>query len=318
MITKRTLPFDPQPPIKAFSFWGNYLGILQGHGHNVNGLLYNYYITLFYSVATNHLGYVFGLRAKWLFKNRRFKVPRKNPFNYIERCINEEKYVTIMLNAKFLSNVTFDREWYHDWMIYGYDKEERMFEAVGFIVDTSCHAFNYETIQISYDDFLQALPPIGHKVRYNFLSWLPKNFRMPEYNENLLRFELFLYTHNLLPFFFNAQIYLLFSKVFRYKNMKNNDPFDLRGFKVLCEHKRVIMSMMNDLALEGEAAKEFERIIRIANTIQTTALKYNVTKHNKQKAIDTICDALQKLRAEEPEIIRKFYLELKEISKLRK
>ena len=131
--------------------------------------------------------------------------------------------------------------------------------------------------------------------------------------------DVFLFAYNILPFIFNAKVYRDFSWVLRLrhggKKQEPNDlrtSFDMHHFRVLTEHKFIILQMMNDLVPGSQAAEEYKAIQNTANLILMTALKYNMTrKKNKAKAVDDICAYLQKLRKEEPRIFRTFYKELK-------
>jgi hypothetical protein len=78
----------------------------------------------------------------------------------------------------------FDRDWLHDWLIYGYDDETQTFSAAGHTIDTSCHAFQYTTIQIGYNELAKALAKKHEKVKHygkfsplnNRIYWLPENY----------------------------------------------------------------------------------------------------------------------------------------------
>lgn len=321
---RKILPFSMDAVLKTYSYYGNFLGILQGASHDIRGITYNHFILLAFLFKLDFLffpaGFPGGRKVRKCF-NRETMSRKTNDFiQYIKSHLTQDKYAIVILNAKNLSSITFDREWYHEWMIYGYDDEIQSFYAVGTVVDTSCHAFLYRKILIPYNDFLLALPPADAKLQnyhrsqldkcYSFY-WLPENYIPEPVNLRKIKRNIFLFSHNFLPLCFNAKIYRKYAMCLRLYHQKNEKLFDLRPLKILQEHKNLVLQMMRDIVPNSVAAQEYQSIIKISNTIQVAALKFNMTKRNKQRAINTICDALYKLREKEPGILKQFYKEMK-------
>ncbi|MDR1464865.1 MAG: hypothetical protein LBJ11_06155 [Oscillospiraceae bacterium] len=304
------LPFDPNPSINVFSFWSNYLGILSGAGYDMRGVLYNNYITLIYAIAADHLGFIGGLRAKWSFRHKIVFSPPKDPIRFMEQTLSEKKYITIMLNSLHLSSISSNHEGYHDWLIYGYDSEERKFYAAGYVLQSDYSVFTYETIQFSYEDFISALPPKGKKVRKILLSWLPSRYHVQKFSLIKLYINLIFYAYNVLPTLFNGRVYPVFIKRFECSHFGNDYPFDLRPLKVLIEHKKLLLRMMAELVPDGLAIVEFREILNLAEKVLMVALKYNITGKNKQQKTLAICNALREIRNREPRILRRFFHEL--------
>lgn len=318
---KVVLPFTSDAILSAYPFFSNFFGILQGHTYNVKGVAYNNFILLGYALLLDYLfftaGFPEGRKIRKYFCREKMQIQPDRVIEYLKDNLNLGKYAIIVLNAKHLSNVPFDREWYHDWMLYGYDDETESFSAFGTVVNTSCHAFVSRKIQISYDELRKALPSGNKNTHYhqqymnNCFYWLPENFTLEPVNIRKIKRNVFFFSYNILPLCFNAKTYKKYALVLRFSHQKSEKQFNLRPFKVLQEHKQLILQMMNDLVPNSAAAEEYQSIVKLANTIQVVALKYNMTKRSKQKAIDIMCDALYKLRAEEPAIMRQFYKELK-------
>ena len=148
----------------------------------------------------------------------------------------------------------------------------------------------------------------------NHLCWLPENFVPEKVDIKKLKHRVFRYAYNIIPLAYNARIYPKFASKFK-KDYEGNDiSFDLQGFKAFQEHKVLLLQIIKEFAPNSSVLQEFQSVINLVNAMQTVALKYNMTKRNKEKAIETICDALYKLRIEEPKIMKKFYRELKSIS----
>ena len=47
------------------------------------------------------------------------------PIESIKNYIDNNKYVEIILNGKYLPFVNVDKDKFHDWLIIGYDDEKR-------------------------------------------------------------------------------------------------------------------------------------------------------------------------------------------------
>ena len=318
------LPFQTESILSSYSFYPYYLNPLVCQGYDVRGILYNHFIHLAYlfrlDMISQVAAFLNGGVAKKQYRRSLIRDYTDDPIEYIKGNLRKNRYAIAILNAKYIKAISFDREWNHDWVIYGYDDIKQVFFCAGYAVDISCHAFNFKYVEISYKDFPFALRSIKEKfentttIRPAFY-WLYENYIPEPINLNKIKRDVFIYAYSLLPFVFNAKIYGKYAFIFRLYHQKNEKQFDLRPLKVLCEHKRLLHQMMADLVPDSAAAREFQGIVNLANTIQMTALKYNMTKRNKQKAIDTICDALHKLRAEEPRVMRLFYRELKGLPK---
>ncbi|MDR1409868.1 MAG: hypothetical protein LBJ12_06350 [Oscillospiraceae bacterium] len=288
------------------------LGILQGNGLDTRPVLYNNFTTLVFGTGRPYLIFLGGIPSgrclKRQLRRTRTTVDPDNAIEFVKKQLDENRYVLMILNAKELSNVLFDREWFHDWVIFGYDDAKRVFSASGYDVDTKNHAFVHKSIEIGYDDFLCALSP---KTVEPELIWIPTDAAPEGLNLRKIKRDVFLFGHNILPLVFNAKVYRAFAWLLRWKHHKTDAPFDMHQFRVLLEHKTLMRQMMCDLVPKSQAAEQYKIVQSRTNAMLMTALKYNMTKKNKQKALDAICATLAWLRKEEPPIFRVFYRELR-------
>ncbi|MDR0884459.1 MAG: hypothetical protein LBN05_07640 [Oscillospiraceae bacterium] len=312
------LPIVINSPIRVYTYLAYYFSVLSAHGCDLSGVLYNHYLTLRYENSHLPLSYQAKFYAKEQFEHEYFDSTALDVVQRVRAGIQAGKYAVLVLNAKHITNVLFDREWYHDWLIYGFDDGNREFTAAGYVLDTSCHTFEYKTIQISYDDVAQAFPPASTDFGYkkNNMShhffWLPEHYTPPTLNVKKVKRDIFFYAHNALPKSFNACACAKYAVMFRREHIGTGELFDLRPFRVLQEHKQLIIDMMCALVKESTAALEYQKLLNIVKAIQSCALKYNISRCNKQKTVENICIALQQISKDEPAIMRKFYRELKE------
>lgn len=284
----------------------------------MRGILFNHFVPLSYTFWRNNLSFAYSTHLKDSFQMKRIRKIPTNPLHFVQQCLRKNQYVNLVLNAKHISDLHFDRDWYHNWLIFGFDDEKALFHAVGFAVDVTCHAFTFQTIKIRYNELTQALPASRKESGYSridmmnpHLCWLPKDFAPPKISMPLVRRQVFWYAYNLLPFLFNAHIYPLFAQKINKTYPNNDTSFDLHPFRVLQEHKTLMREMMTDLVPESQAAEQYKTVQSRTNAMLMAALKYNMTKKNKLKALDAICETLAWLRKEEPPIFRAFYRELR-------
>jgi hypothetical protein len=290
----------------------NPLGVLKGGGCDLSGLLYNNYIPAIHHLAGNgHLGYsvvpVFQLAAESQFCKEKIDL-RGGQVAIVKEYLEKGRYLTVTLNARHLSNVPFDREWYHDWFIRGYDDETQSFFAVGFVVDTSCHALTYQHVEIGYADFLKALPPPDKKTDYaDTVSWLPESYTPPEINLRKIKRGLLFYAYPPFPLFLTYNAYRTYALMVRLRHKNNENPFDLRGLRMIFEHKGIVRSMIADLVNDKHIAEAYEEVYNLANMILITALKYNIVKSGKETYLASVLDTFRDLRKKERAVMRELY-----------
>ena len=94
---------------------------------------------------------------------------------------------------------------------------------------------------------------------------------------------MFLYAYNVVPFSFNARLYKVYKKRMLRHHKKNiYDLIDVRGLKVLEEHKKIIFFIINQLAPNYIDISEYEKVYEKSNIMLMLATKYNITKKIKK------------------------------------
>jgi len=338
---KKALPITTDTCLTSYSFFSNALSILEAGNasrrsracidkdetlapasNSANEYLpmfCNNFTTLIFGAGRPYVNFIagvpYGRSVRKHLKHKAVKLERKDPARFVKERINENRYITVTFNVEYLANICIDREWYHEYLIYGYDDEAQLFLAVGYDVDKSCHAFSFRKLEISYGDFLKSLPKRNMK---NELLWIDPEISAEAINLRKIKRDVFLFAYDILPFIFNAKVYRDFAWVLRLRHGgKKQDAnslrasFDMQHFRVLTEHKALMLRMMTELVPGSKAAEEYKSIRNTASLMLMTALKYNMRKKNKAKAVDDIRAALKRLRKDEPLVFRAFYKELK-------
>jgi len=335
---KKELPFISNPSMVSYPFYGCFLGILEACNIDASTLMFNHYLTLFYGMQLHYLfiwgGFVAGGALRKLFCTEKVETLGDNPISFVKCCVDQNKYLTIVMNAKYIKPEYYTKDWLHEWMVYGYDDEANAFLVVGYARQSSdTTTIRFHEAQVSYENFVLALPSkkvatglnglmdkifhisVGFDYYMNStLYWLSPQVKVEKINIPRIRRNIFLYAHNVLPFMFNARIYLIYIKHMK-AHRDSSFCFDLRSFRTLLEHKQIMLSLLQHLAPFEDFTKDYEEIFWAAKSILYIALKYNVAKDfsvvRKKTATDKICFYFQKLHDKERYILMRAYAYLK-------
>ena len=180
---KKILAFNPNPIAKAFPMFADHFGIFEGNNFDILGVLCNKFITLKCGTKGYSIVNLGEYRFRKLFYYEKINQRPGNPIEFIKDKINKNYYIVLVLNGKHMSCINFPRDWFHNWIIYGYDDETMTFTVAGYL--PSNETLSYEVIKLNYKDLEKAWPldgvKTGYEGRYNddHLCNLPENF-MPE------------------------------------------------------------------------------------------------------------------------------------------
>ncbi len=291
----------------SYPFYADYLGVLNGHGYAVSNILFNNFMTLYFSPGAKQIGFRNFKYMKTLFKCDALIINYDNPIESIKKQIDNNKYVEIILNCLVLPFVKIEKYEYHDWLIYGYDDEAEQFLAAGYLTPPGQVFFKYNQIAISYNDFLNALPAPDVKTGfeknqlYNHTFCLPENFKVEDIKPRKVIFNLISYITPLPPVFFNVSVYKRYVK-FLNKNINSLKWFDLRNLVNIIEHKKIIYAFICKRFPNDPIAQEFEaKILEKGNILLHLAIKYNLT--HKKSIINDVISLLNRLHKDEKTVL---------------
>lgn len=301
---KKILPFEPHKEMTSYPFYSDYLGVLNAHGYDISNILFNNFMTLYYSPGAKQIGFRNFKYMKTLFDCEKLVINYENPINSIKEQIDNNRYVEIILNCLALPFVKTERYKYHDWFIYGYDDENKCFLATGYLTESANQIFfKYRQITISYDDFKKALPKPGVKtgfeknILYNHTFCLPKNFKVEKRNNKKIIFNLLSYCLPFPPIFFNISVYRRYAKYLN-KNISSLKWFDLRNLVNITEHKKIIYTFICDVIPDTCMAEEFKtKVLDKSNLLLHLTIKYNLT--HKESVIKDVISLLNELHKNE-------------------
>ena len=162
---KKILPFCDNPIIKTYPYIAFYLGILEGNGIDITNLIIKEFSNVFFFRGKlDFTASGFFHKKYFHFRPNRFFI--KNNIENLICEINKERYVVVILNEKYINTVNVDFP--HDWLIYGYDNEEKVFYCAGYVESFGLR--RYEAIKLSYAEIAEALKKCPIFNGYTFTS----------------------------------------------------------------------------------------------------------------------------------------------------
>lgn len=167
---KKILPFSDKPFIKTYPYIAFYLGILEGNGINLSHfLIKNFTHTFLFNGKLDFVTSGFFQKKHFHFKYNRFLI--KTNIENIIKEIQKNHYVIVILNEKYITNplVSVDFDFPHDWLIYGYDREEEFFYCAGYH-GKNFYLRKYGTVKISFSEVQKALKKSHFINKYTFTS----------------------------------------------------------------------------------------------------------------------------------------------------
>lgn len=257
---KKILPFSDKPFLNSYSFLSYFLGIFEGKGYNVRPFCYNNFISLIYARTFNERFIMFikafpeGGKLRKLFDLQPLKREQMTIDNLCQ-FISEDKYVIVTLN--FRAIIKEEGCWYHDWLVYGFDDEQKLFKIIGFAPNEKNGVLKYEKHELPFEQFIKALPSTKVKTKAKYLKnctiSIKNDYEIENVNFKIIKRKLRMYLRTFSPFFLNIKIYEHYSKVLlRIKNKA--DYIDLRPLAVMRDHKYILLRLIQE---EGAKKKNF-------------------------------------------------------------
>lgn len=322
----KILPLNTDPFIKTYPYNAFYLGILEANGFDISDILINEFFNLhcYYYKKDWHIDF---WGSGFVEKNRfitKYDIKLKTiNINQIKNKINNNFYLMVNLNERHLgiSEIQWDWDRCHDWLIYGYDDLANEFYCCGYIVKKGIGEY-YGTIKVKYNNLITSIKKVPksftrfkpHKLKNHFLkinySYKEKKISELElikklkYFYNPQKIEIHHY-----PYILNDIIGVnYFINLFQKKHLPthlnskiSNNRIYLQDIRNLYEHKKVIMVILDKMNCRIEDTKKQDQIIKDAYTNLLLCAKYN---HNpKLETFNNICDRLIENEERQKELI---------------
>lgn len=315
-MSERTLPFALDVPCIAYHNLAFPLGIMKANINNFDEWLCNKLIDCKYE--NNYGRYnLFDSDiwdyAKGVTQTQSFHITPDlfncNAFDIIgiiRYMIDHGNYIMGLLNEKYLpmKNAYGKYDFVHDFLIYGYDDNNRVFRSAGYTSNG-----HYELYDMSYDDYFQSMKGFCfsrfaiyfHKIANDYTAKL---------DVSSIKAKIEKYV-NATDDSDGKDLYGIgvWSKLARSIRDETNMGIDIRFTRSFMEHKSLMSHRLNYLTDKGIIADEalsrryVESVVTPANKVYLLSLKYNMTNREelRQRISNIILHAInneQKIMAE--------------------
>ncbi len=243
------------------------------------------------------------------FKKSTFELFEIDILNFVKKLIDAEFYVTGMYNEKYiLGKRAFNEyDYWHDYILYGYDDEKKVFYSAGFMENG-----NFEQFEVPYKNFLTSINNEDKNISFNlhqFNKNAPVKFNVIRIT-NLLKDYINSTTkvgHRLNGYYgIEANIKL---KEFLKKCCECDEDFeiDLRYTRAFMEHKFFIRLAIyslyekNWLELTQKQLDKIEDVYKKSQLIHLLGLKVNIS--NNRNLVDKIVEHFETIEKVELELL---------------
>lgn len=318
------LPIEVNPFIKTYPYFAIYLGALEAGGNITEGIYFNHFNELTYSMHHKELNFKNRLYLQSIMNIRKFKaLTSDNALHFVKQKISEGLYVCIYLNGENI--VGCKGKYYHDWMIYGYDNNMRVLYLIGY---TSFKKINtYETFKISYDDFLLSLPEkkderfLRHNFMYNHTFKVPENYMSEEIDLQRIYKKLRKEIRNSSPlirafsvynkFLFQLKLFHKYPKLKKFEKFRC--PMDKRNFRILYDYTKINYMIFDKFCTDKRLVNEYNKCVKTSEVIFYLSVMYEEEENEVKKNMKfkKIYEKLKILQNDEIVLIKKILLNLK-------
>ena len=182
----------------------------------------------------------------------------------------------------------------HDWLVYGFDDEQKLFKIIGFAPNEKNGVLKYEKHELPFEQFIKALPSTKVKTKAKYLKnctiSIKNDYEIENVNFKIIKRKLRMYLRTFSPFFLNIKIYEHYSKVLlRIKNKA--DYIDLRPLAVMRDHKYILLRLIQEFGDEG-LVKDYEYVVNCAQDLLLLALKHNCSSIKDNRYKELMCEKL--------------------------
>lgn len=300
MLTKKILPLNTDPLIKTYPYNAFYLGILEANGFDISDILINEFFNLhYYSYKGGHIDFCgSGYVEKHRFITKHDIKLKTVSIGQIKNKIDNNFYLMVNLNEKYLgiSEIQWDRDRCHDWLVYGYDDFMNEFYCCGYINKKGIGEY-YGTIKIKYDNLIVSIK----KVPKSFTRFRPRKLQNhsliinPTYSEKLISNEKLIrklkqfYNPKLISFHHRLFIHTdanaidLFIKSFEREHINvydgkvsNNDKIYLQEIRNLYEHKKIVKLILERIGCCQDIIEKQNQLVKASYNNLLLCAKYNI------------------------------------------
>ena len=294
------LPFELNVPIKTYQFLSFPLGIVYGNvdQNKILPWLCNKYINCYYVIddvgditldieeadrylTNDHIinRVRFHCSSTW---TEVYGIQETEFIEFAKKHIVKGYYISGYFNEKYISAKApyMKYDFYHDYLIYGFDDNNDCFLSVGY---TSTG--RYESFNIPYSEYFRSIFNSSFEIYTLDLLQFNVNYEF-KIDLNLVKNLLLDYiqsttTHTELQ---SYKVYGVEACKSLIRNFQKATTIDLRATRVFWEHKKVMFDRLQLLSqikvIDDKIVKQYENIKTTAEKVYLASIKYNMTKNN--------------------------------------
>lgn len=306
---KKILPFCTNPPVKSYSYFADYLGVLMANNYEIDTILESRFLFLNYIPFTGQVNFQKKAKLKKQMNYKSFDIENINILNFVKANICSNKYIVTFLNDYYFNAKLKQNIGVHNWLIYGFDDEKEKIYIAGYIFNNNCGT--YETLTISYSElnksFVRSLSQIEKKR-------ISSNHIFSVYSDNALYNTS--KTHFARKIFFNISIIfvlkslIIHNYIFSYVNFTpyKRDFLDLRDLRIVFEQCNVFTHLLSKKS--NKYLNELYELTDSANAmlLQAGLYHYKRIPHMKKNIRKSINKKLKKIISIETKLCKYLFI----------
>lgn len=280
---EKILPFNSNSPIKTYSYFADYLGVLLANNYRIDNVLEQHFLFMNYIPFTGQVNFQFKKSLKSRFEYEKFDVGTIDALPFVKNNIINNKYVVILLDDNFLNVNSKHKIGVHNWLIYGFSDEKERIYIAGYVFNNNCGT--YTETSISYTELISSVARkltsieknrisannvfsipqklnINTKVKYGLI----KKFNFYFIHLNVLKF---LIVHNYIFSHFNFNPY-------------KRKFLDLRDLRIIYEQTMVFKDILlkkNDSVFDDE----LNTLVNLSESVLLEAAVFHCKPNRKSK-----------------------------------
>jgi hypothetical protein len=262
---------------------------------------------------------------------------------YVKKQIDLGYYVCLFVNLQEIKKYNYEYPGNHDIFIYGYDDEEQVVYATGYVGNSP-----YQTLKHSYDEVMKAFHSLDDTINYNhevICNYDTEKVTIMRYNENFVfKFSKEQLIKDL-EYYINLKEYSMSftPKINRYSLNYNTSTvygnkhydilekhlecianyhqyIDFRQFYFVLQHKQIMLYRLhylseNSYLTEHKFIEGFEEIVHLCKRLLNMVMKYNaimdVAMGNNKTLLQKMVEMLKEIKTKEENLLLEVIKELK-------
>lgn len=305
---KKILPFQETPWINTYPNIAFYVGVLEATNRDITKVLMNEFLDIFFFRGKLDFTAT-GFFHKKYFRQKRICFLKMLNVQEMITQIDQNRYIVAVLNHHEIQNpmIRSAANYYHDWLIYGYDTEKEVFYCSGYLDGRNggIKLPKYGSTVIRFQDFTQStrntkLNRFSFSKNGNHLFWIgnPKACENSQKSvaEKLKKFA----TPSVVGFAHRPVIHMNLKGIEKFckfvqakaERWNQDEPcsLHLQSFRVLYEHHKVLELLMKEYEPERNVTTDLFSVN--SYSILLLATKYDLRPNQK-----TLCDISNRLTA---------------------